>query len=66
MPRGAHAEELTERRDLPRGAEAANLRKVDPDEVDQPFLDERQVFVLRVEQFPIASGTLVCCRRRRK
>ena len=50
VPGGADAEELAERRHLARRAQAADLRDVDADEVDQPLGDERHVFVLRVEQ----------------
>ena len=41
-PKNSH-----ERRHLARRAEAADLRDVDADEVDQPVRDERHVLVLR-------------------
>ena len=50
MPCRPHAEELAERRDLARRRQAADLRDVDADEVDQPFGNERQVLLHRVEQ----------------
>ena len=50
VPGGLHAEELAERRHLARRAQPADLRDVDADEVDQPAGDQRQVFLLRVEQ----------------
>ena len=36
--------------------QAADLRDVDADEVDQPILDERHVFVLRVEKLAHRDG----------
>ena len=50
VPGGLDAEELAERGHLPRHAQAADLRDVDPDEVDQPLGDQRHVLLLGVEQ----------------
>ena len=50
VPGGLHAEEFAERGHLPRHAQAADLRDVDADEVDQPLGDQRHVFLLSVEQ----------------
>ncbi len=50
VPSRAHAEELRQRRHLARRREAADLRDVNADEVDQPLGDQRQVLVDGVEQ----------------
>src|SRR5262245_44975202 len=39
MPGRAHAKVLTQRRQLPRRAQSADIGKMDPDEIDQPVLD---------------------------
>src|SRR5262249_35619332 len=50
MPGGANAEEFRERLNLARRTQASYLRDVDAYEIDQAVLDQRHVFVLRVEQ----------------
>jgi len=63
VPCRADAEEFRERLNLARRTQASDLRNVDAYEIDQPVLDQWDVFMLRVEQFAIASGVEVCCRR---
>ena len=43
MQRYAHTEELAERRELDHGCEASNIGHVDPNEIDEPVPDEREV-----------------------
>ena len=50
MPRRPDAEELAQRLPPCAPAQAADLRDVDANEVDQALGDERDVLVLRVEQ----------------
>ena len=49
VPGGAHAKKLAKRRHLPRRAQAADLRDVDPDEIDQAAGDQREILLLGVE-----------------
>jgi hypothetical protein len=52
VPRRPDPEELRERRELPRGSDAADVRDVHPDEVDQAVPDERHGLALADEQLP--------------
>src|SRR5262245_7374047 len=41
VPGGAHPKELAQRGELAGRGDAADVREMDPDEVDQPLLDQR-------------------------
>ncbi len=59
VPGGAHAKRFTQRRQLPRQGQAADLAEMNPDVIDQP--SEIKSFHSRglLNSSPIASGTAV-------
>src|SRR5919202_7139320 len=50
MPGCTYAVELAERRHLARRGDAADLADMRPNEVDQPFCDQRNPFTLIIEE----------------
>ena len=52
MPRRFDAEKFAERRHLSRHRQAADLRDVNPDKVDQAVCDQGHILMLRVEKLP--------------
>ena len=56
VPCRLHAEVLAQDRDFAAGREAARLRDVDADVIDQALGDERRPFVRAVEQFAHRDG----------
>src|SRR4029434_7244275 len=50
VPGRADAEELRERLNLARRAESPDLRDMNAYEIDQPVFNQRDVFMLRIEQ----------------
>ena len=56
MPGSADGEELAQGGHLAGRRQAADLRQVNTNEVDQPFADKRHVFVGIVEKFSHGQG----------